>query len=102
VQRLGCKRGRWQKKKNKKMRKHTSLVAYHFLPDPPNVMLDMLSRRVPEVAMRKGGWQWQMRKCERWCNSEVTMKKTLMKLMKVAVSINDKGHNLKVIHHFRK
>jgi hypothetical protein len=57
------------------MRKHTSGVAvHHFLPDPPNVM----SCGVPEVAMRKGG-QWQMRKCERPCDSEVAMKKTLMK-----------------------
>jgi len=34
VQRLGCKRGRWQAKKNEKISKHISLAAYHFLPDP--------------------------------------------------------------------
>ncbi len=57
------------------MRKHTSSVAvHHFLPDLSNVT----SRRVPEVAVRKGG-QWQMRKYERQHGSEVAMKKMLMK-----------------------
>jgi len=58
VQRLGYKRGRWQKKKNEKMRKHISLAAYHFLPNPTNMTLDALSCGVLEVAIRKGGWQW--------------------------------------------
>jgi hypothetical protein len=79
VQRLGCKRGRWKKKKNEKMRKHTSLAAYHFLPDPLNMTLDMMSCRVPEVAIRKGGWWRWTRKCVRWHDSEVTMKKMMMK-----------------------
>jgi hypothetical protein len=63
-------------KKNKtEMRKHISGVAvHHFLPDPPN----KTSRRVPEVTMRKGS-QWQMRKHERLHDSEVAIKKTLMK-----------------------
>ncbi len=43
-----------------------------------------------------------MRKCKRWHDSEVDVKKMLMKLMKVAVSVDNEGHNLKVIHHFRK
>src|SRR5216683_8456571 len=79
VQRLGCKRERWQAKKNEKMSKHTSLAAYHFLPDLPNATLDTMSHGVPEVAMRQGGRQQQTRKYERWCNSEVAVKKTLMK-----------------------
>ena len=63
------------KKKNEKMRKHTSTVAVHyFLPDPPNAM----SCGVPEVAVRKCGWQ-RTRKHGRWCGSEVAVKKTLMK-----------------------
>ncbi len=61
------------------MSKHTSLAAYHFLPDPPNTMLNTTSCGVLEVTVRQGGWWWWMRKYERWCDSEVTMKKTLMK-----------------------
>ena len=64
-----------KKKKERKNEKHTSDVAvYHFLPDPPKVT----SCRAPEVAVRKGG-QWWMRKCGRWYNSKVAMKKTLIK-----------------------
>jgi hypothetical protein len=59
-QRPGCKRGRQKKKKNEKMRKHTSLAACHFLADPPNAT----SYRVLEGTMRKGGQQWQTRKHE--------------------------------------
>ncbi len=57
------------------MRKHysSSIVVYHFLPNIPNVT----SCGVPEVAVRKGGWQ-QTRECERWHNSKVAVKKTLM------------------------
>jgi len=83
VQRLGCKRGRWQAKKNEKMSKHTSLAAYHFLPNPPNAMLDTMldamSCGVLEVAMRQGGWWQQTRKHKRQCDSEVAVKKMLMK-----------------------
>ena len=75
VQRLGYKRGRWQKRKNEKIRKHTSLAACHFLPDSPNTT----SHRVLEVTMRKGSQQWQTRKHERWCESKVAMKKMLIK-----------------------
>jgi hypothetical protein len=64
-----------KKKKKEKMRKHTSGVAvHHFLPDSPNAM----SRRVPEVAERKGGQRWT-RKHEKRRDSEVAMKKMLMK-----------------------
>jgi hypothetical protein len=77
-QRPGCKRGRQKKKKNEKMRKHTSLAACHFLADPPNVTLDATSYGVPEVAVRKGG-RWRMRKRKRPRDSEVAVKKTLMK-----------------------
>jgi len=61
------------------MSKHTSLAAYHFLPDPPNTTLDAMSHGVPEVTVRQGGQQQWMRKHERWCNSEVTIKKMLIK-----------------------
>src|SRR5712671_2197772 len=72
------------------MRKHTSGEAvYHFLPEPPNATSCM----VPEIAVRKGGWWW-MRKCERQRDSEVAMKKMLMKWLKVLMA---KG-NLKAIH----
>jgi len=39
-------------------------------PDPSLVMAGE-----SEVAIKKGGWRW-MRKHERQCNSEVTMKKS--------------------------
>jgi hypothetical protein len=50
---LAAKEEASQKKKERKNAKHTSGVAvYHFLPNPPKVM----SRRAPEVTIRKGGW----------------------------------------------
>jgi hypothetical protein len=68
------------------MRKHTSGEAiYHFLPGPPNVM----SCGVPEISIRKGG-QWQTRKYERQHNSEVAVKKTLMKWLK---ALTTKGNS---------
>jgi hypothetical protein len=64
-----------KKKKERKNEKHTSGVAvYHFLPNPPKAT----SRGAPEVAVRKGGRQ-RTRKRERRRDSEVAVKKTLIK-----------------------
>jgi hypothetical protein len=63
------------KKKERENEKHTSGVqVHHFLPDPPNAT----SYGVPEVTVGQGGWR-QTRKCERWHDSEVAVKKTVMK-----------------------
>jgi hypothetical protein len=51
-----------------KMRKYTSSLTH------PTRHLAV----VPEVAMRNSSWQ-QMRKHERWYDSEVAMKRMLMK-----------------------
>ena len=67
------------KKEEWENEKTYQLAACHFLPDPSNTMLDTMSHGVLEVAIRKGGWWWQMRKHERWHDSEVAVKKTLMK-----------------------
>ena len=64
-----------KKKKERKNETHTSGVAvYNFLPNPPKAT----SRGAPDVAMRKGGRR-RTRKCERQRDSEVAMKKTLIK-----------------------
>jgi hypothetical protein len=64
-----------KEKKERKNEKHTSGVAvYHFLPNPPKVT----SCGAPEVAVRKDSRQWT-RKHERWHDSEVAMKKMLIK-----------------------
>ena len=73
---LAAKEEASQKKKRKeKNEKHTSRVAvYHFLPNPPKAT----SRGAPEVAVRKGG-QRRTRKHERQRDSEVAVKKMLIK-----------------------
>ena len=78
-------------KKIQRMRKHTSgVTAHHFLPDPPNMTPpNVTSRGVPKVAVRKGG-QRRTRKHERWCDSEVAMKKMPMN---TAESVDDEGQS---------
>ena len=64
-----------KEKKERKNEKHTSGVAvYNFLPNPPKAT----SRGAPDVTVRKGGWR-RTRKRERQRDSEVAVKKTLIK-----------------------
>jgi hypothetical protein len=68
-----------RQKKQEKMRKHTSSLTH------PTRCLAV----VPEVAMRNSGQQ-QTRKCEKWCDSEVAIKKHWWN---TAESIDNKGQS---------
>jgi hypothetical protein len=66
----------WLQKRKlaKKKKERENKKTYQYSSIPPNAT----SYRVLEVAIRKGGWRW-MEKCERWRDSEVSVKKTLLK-----------------------
>jgi hypothetical protein len=66
----------WLQKRKlaKKKKERENEKTYQYSSIPPNVT----SCGVPEVTVRKGGWQW-MKKHERRHNSEAAVKKTLLK-----------------------